>query len=68
MQALLDWLPFSGTDVIAFVVAAVLPGIPGEVLGMFGLLIILCGWKMAVFAAFFYYLLQFLIGGENAYD
>jgi hypothetical protein len=62
MQTVIDMLPFDMQDVLAFVIAAMLPGMPGEVLGIFGLLIILGGWKLACFAAFFYYLLQFMIG------
>jgi flagellar biosynthesis component FlhA len=56
------------SDCLAFVVAAMLPGMPNSVLMTFGLMILATGWRMAIFVAFGYYLLQFLIGRNDAYD
>ncbi len=68
MQTVAALIPYSLADCLAFVVAAVLPGMPNSVLMTFGVMILASGWKFAIFAAFGYYLLQFLIGGDNAYD
>ena len=54
---------------MAFIVAAMLPGMRNSVLMTFGVMILATGsWRFAIFIAFGYYLLQFLIGGDNAYD
>ena len=68
MQTVLDLIPFTATDILVFAVAAMLPGMHSSVLTMFGLMIVICGWKFAIVGSFAYYLLQVLIGGDNAYD
>jgi flagellar biosynthesis component FlhA len=61
-------LSFLLADGMAFVFAAMLPGMPKSVLMTFGLMILATGsWRFAIFLAFGYYLLQFLIG-DSAYD
>ena len=62
-------LSFLLADGMAFIVAAMLPGMPKSVLMTFGMMILATGsWMMAIFLAFGYYLLQFLIGGPEASD
>jgi flagellar biosynthesis component FlhA len=68
MQTVLDLIPITLTDILVFAVAAMLPGMPKSVLTMFGLMIVIVGWKYAIVGSFAYYLLQFVIGGDNAYD
>ena len=66
METLTSW--FSGYDVLAAVVAFMLPGVPMVVCGPFAAMALFFGWKFAICLSFGYYLLQFLIGGRNAYD
>ncbi len=62
-------LSFLLANCMAFIVAAMLPGMPNSVLMTFGMMILATGsWMMAIFVAFGYYLLQFVIGGPTAYD
>ncbi len=63
-------LPFmiSWTDFLVFCAAVVLPGMPWGVLIPFTFMIALFGYKFAICLSFGYYLLQWLIGGANAYD
>ena len=62
-------LSFLLADCLAFVVAAMLPGMRKSVLMTFGMMILATGsWGMAIFLAFGYYLLQFLMGDDSAYD
>lgn len=65
-ETLASWI--SGPDILAILIAFVLPGMPMSVFWPFVGLALYCGWKLAIGLSFGYYLLRFLIGGANAYD
>jgi hypothetical protein len=59
---------FSPMDLIAIVIALMLPGMPMSVFWPLAALTLYAGWKLAICLSFGYHLLQWLIGGNNVYD
>ena len=55
-------------NILVLLIAFCLPGIPMSIFWPFAALTLFFGWQFAIFLSFGYYLLQFLIGGSNAYD
>jgi hypothetical protein len=67
IEAITSW--FSPYDVLAIVIAFMLPGMPMGVFVPLAVLTLCFGWKFAICFSFGYYLLQFLMGGRNdAYE
>jgi hypothetical protein len=66
-ETLTSWI--APENVVAVLIAFVLPGMPKSVFWLFAGLALYGGWKMAVCLCFGYYLLGFLMGGSNdAYE
>ena len=65
-ETLATWFP--PRNILAVLIAFCLPGIPMTIFWPFAALTLYAGWKFAICLSFGYYLLQFLIGGANAYD
>jgi hypothetical protein len=63
METMASWV--SGYDILAIVIAFMLPGMPMAVLVPLAALTLCFGWKFAICFSFGYYLLQFLMGGRN---
>lgn len=67
VDTITSWI--SGYDILAIVVAFMLPGMPMAVFVPLAALTLFFGWKFAICLSFGYYLLQFLMGGRNdAYE
>lgn len=66
-ETLTSWI--APENVVAVLIAFVLPGMPKSVFWPFAGLALYGGWKMAVCLCFGYYVLRFLMGGSNdAYE
>jgi len=59
---------FRPGDAIVILIAFMLPGMTMSLFWPFAGLTLFFGWQFAIYVSFGYYLLQFLIGGINAYD
>jgi len=65
-ETIATWIP--PENILVLLIAFCLPGIPMSIFWPFAALTLFFGWQFAIFLSFGYYLLQFLIGGSNAYD
>jgi len=67
METITSWV--SGYDILAILIALMLPGMPMGVFWPLAVLTLCLGWKFAICFSFGYYLLQFLMRGRNdAYE
>ena len=65
-ETIVAWFPLE--NILVVLITLCLPGIPMSIFWPFAALTLYAGWKFAICLSFGYYLLQFLIGGANAYD
>jgi hypothetical protein len=63
MESITSWV--SSYDILAILIAFMLSGMPMGVFWPLAIVTLCWGWKFAICYSFFYYLLQFLMCGQN---